>query len=252
VILSFYKSKSGLVTVGAFRKNIENFIYKRTAILTNGTDTDPANFNLSHTVAGYTITYPRNNPAKSFINGLEIEGQTNFSWAPQPFSGIVLSGNLTLMHSQSSYQATLFQNIPNPNFGKIDPVTRTLDRRRNILTNKDTAYVDRLVKQPSFLANVSLGYDIRGFSVRLSFSHQANILNEPQIRPDGADKEVTMAFSRWDLQIKQKLHKRLSLFFNMTNIFNRPDRSIREVTGYYSSVEYYGMGANLGIKLDIY
>lgn len=252
LILSFYKPKLGLFTVGTFRKNIENFIYKRSAILTNGTDTDPANFNLSPTIAGYTITYPKNNTAKSIINGLEIEGQTNFRWAPQPLTGIVLSGNLTFMHSQSSYQATLFQSIPNPDFGKINPTTGTIDRRRNILTNRDTAYVDRLVKQPSFLANISLGYDIRGFSVRLSYSHQANILNAPQTRTDGADKEVTMSFSRWDLQVKQKLRKNVSIYFNMTNIFNCPDRAIREVTGFYSAVEYYGMGANLGVKVDLF
>jgi TonB-dependent receptor len=252
LILSFYKPKLGLLTIGAFRKNIENFIYKRSAIMTNETDTDPANFNLPTTIAGYTITYPKNNTAQSYINGLEIEGQTNFRWAPQPLTGVVLSGNLTFMHSQSSYSATLFQSIPNPNFGNINPTTGTVDRRRNILTNKDTAYVDRLVKQPSLLANISLGYDIKGFSARLSFSHQANILNEPQTRPDGADKEVTIAFSRWDLQLKQKIFKQVSLFFNMTNIFNCPDRAIREVTGYYSAVEYYGMGANLGIKFDFF
>ena len=220
--------------------------------LTKGTDTDPTVFrppndcfriynNLSPAITRIT-----------FINGLEFEGQTNFKWAPQPFTGIVFSGNLTFMKSKSSYQSTLFKSIPNPNFGKINPITGTIDSRRNILTNYDTAYVDRLVKQPSFLANVSLGYDIGGFSARISFSYQADILNAPQTRPDGADKEVTMAFSRWDLQVKQRIHKRISLFVNMTNIFNCPDRSIREVTGYYSAVEYYGMGANLGVKVDIF
>jgi TonB-dependent receptor len=252
LILSFYKPKLGLLTIGAFRKDIDNFIYRRSAILTTGTDTDPAVFGLPHTIAGYTIAYPRNNPENSRINGLEIEGQTNLRWAPQPLTGFVLSGNLTLMQSQSSYAATLFKSVPNPNYGQINPTTGTLDRRRNILVNYDTAYVDRLIKQPSFLANISLGYDYKGFSARLSFSHQADILVAPQTRPDGADKEVTMAFSRWDLQLKQKLAKRISLFYNMTNIFNCPDRTIREVTGYYSSVEYYGMSANLGIRFDLY
>lgn len=252
LILSFYEPKLGLLTVGAFRKDVDNFIYKRSAILIKDTDTDPSVFELPSTITGYTITYPRNNPKDSWINGLEAEIQTSLRWAPQPFTGFVLSGNITFMESQSSYQATLFKSIPNPNFGKVDPETGIIDRRRNILTNSDTAYVDRLVKQPSFLANISVGYDYKGFSARISFSHQANILNEPQTRSDGADKEVTMAFSRWDLQLKQRLYKRLSLYFNMTNIFNCPDRAIREVTKFYSAVEYYGMGANLGIRIDLY
>jgi TonB-dependent receptor len=252
VILSFYKPALGLFTAGFFRKNLDNFIYERSAILVKDTDTDPTVFSLPMTTLGYTITYPRNNPAVTFINGLEFEGQTSLKWAPQPFTGIVFSGNLTFMKSESSYQSTLFKSVPNPDFGKINPITGTIDRRRNVMINYDTAYVDRLIKQPSFLANASLGYDYKGFSARISFSYQADVLNEPQRRSDGADKEVTLAFSRWDLQLKQRVHKRVNLLFSMTNIFNCPDRAEREVTGYYTMVEYYGMGANLGVKIDIY
>ena len=251
-ILSFYTPKLGLLTLGAFRKNIDNFIYRRSAIITPGTNTDPSVFNLTEIVTGYTVSYPRNNPADSWIKGIEIEGQTSMRWAPGALSGLVFSGNITFMRSESSYQATLFKSVPNPNFGQINPITGTVDRRRNILVNYDTAYVDRLIKQPSFLANVSLGYDYKGFSARISYSHQAEILVEPQTRPDGADKEITMSFSRWDLQLKQKITKRISIYYNMTNIFNCPDRTIREVTDYYSAVEYYGMTANLGVRIDIF
>ena len=236
VILSFFNSKYGLFTVGAFRKNIKDFIYQRTAAIVMGTPTDPSTFTLADVYNGYTITYPLNNPGKSYINGLELEGQTNFRWLPSDLKllrGIVLSGNVSFMESRSEYQATKTMFTPNG--------------RENI----DTVFVDRLLKQPSLLANVSVGYDIKNFSARLSYSFQDDILETPQQRIDGFDKTSTMPFSRWDLQVRQKFGKMVSVYFNMTNIFNNADRSIVNYTGYYTSVGYYGMGMNLGVKIDI-
>jgi len=238
VIMSFFNSKYGLFTVGAFRKNISNFIYQREAAIVKDTPTDPGVFGVEDVYIGYNITYPLNNPGKSHITGMEIEGQTNFRWLPgnlRALRGFVLSGNISFMKSRSEYQATRFQFTES-------------GQRINI----DTVFVDRLVKQPSLLANISVGYDYKGFSGRISYSYQDDILDVPQQRMDGYDKESVLAFSRWDLQLKQKINKRVSFYFNMTNIFNNADKSIRNVTGYYTAVGYYGMGMNLGVKIDIF
>ena len=237
-ILSFFSNKYGLFTVGAFRKNISNFIYQRTAAVVINSPTDPGVFGVDNVYNGYNITYPLNNPGKSYIDGVEIEGQTNFRWLPknvEVLRGIVLSGNISFMNSRSEYQATRFQFTE-------------AGQRINI----DTVFVDRLVKQPSLLANVSVGYDYKGFSGRISYSFQDDILDVPQQRMDGYDKESILAFSRWDLQLKQKINKKVSIFFNMTNIFNNADKSIRNCTGYYTAVGYYGMGMNLGVRIDIF
>jgi outer membrane receptor protein involved in Fe transport len=106
--------------------------------------------------------------------------------------------------------------------------------------------------QPAMLANFSIGYDYKGFSGRLSYSYQDDILTTAQRRPDGADKEATIIFARWDLQLKQKITKNLSIYGSMSNIFNQPDKSSRLVTGYVSSIEYYGFTAYLGIKYDFF
>jgi len=237
-IMSFFSNKYGLFTVSVFRKNISDFIYERKAAIVKDSPTDPSVFGVEDVYIGYEVRYPLNNPGKSHINGVEIEGQTNFRWLPKSVEilrGIVLSGNVSFMESSSEYQATRFE-------------FNDAGQRINI----DTIFVDRLVKQPSFLANVSIGYDYKGFSGRVSYSFQDDILDVPQQRMDGYDKESVLAFSRWDLQLKQKLNKKVSIYFNMTNIFNNPDKSIRNCTGYYTAVGYYGMGMNLGVRVDIF
>ena len=245
VILSYYNQKVGLFSVSAFRKNISNFVYMRTARVIKGSDTDPSQFNVPDLTNGYIITYPVNNPAMSYINGIEVEAQTNFKYLPNPFKGIVLSANMTFMNSETKYQSTLIKRVANPNYGQPG-------EPRAIFVNQDTTYTDRLLKQPDFLANISLGYDIKGFSARISYSYMGNILTMPQYRIDGADKESTLAFARWDLQLKQKIGKKISVYASVENIFNEADKAVRNVTNYYTYIENYGMAAKIGLKLDIF
>lgn len=244
-IVTMYSPKFGLFTLGAFHKVIDGFIYERNAKLLKGTNMDPANFGLPTSYSGYTISYPLNNPETAYINGFETELQTNFHWLPAPFNGIVLSGNFTLMDSKAKYQETLFVRTANPDFGKPG-------EPRIIFTNHDTAYVDRMLFQAKYLANVSLGYDLKGFSARISYSYTDNILTKEQRRIDGSDREAKLAFSKWDIQVKQKITERLSVYFNVANLFNEPDAGNRLITGYYNYMEYYGTTVNFGVRFKIY
>ena len=156
--------------------------------------------------------------------------------------------NITLMESETKYNETLILRTANPDFGVVPGAPRT------IFINQDTAYVDRLLKQPSLLANVGLGYDNRkiGLSVRLSFNFQDDILIREQRRPDGADREGTLEFYRWDFQVNQRITKKLSFNGNIANILNQPDRSIRLITGYLRDMEYYGAIAQVGLKYNFF
>ncbi len=245
-IVSFYKPNVGLLTIGGFYKEIENFVYTRSALLLDGSGTDPKSFDLPEATAGWTITYPLNSPNVATIKGLEIDLQTQLTALPGILKGIVLGGNLTLMDSKMGYNETLIERKANPNFG-IDG-----DKNRFIRVNTDTIYYDRLLKQPSLLTNVSLGYDYRGFSGRISYNYQDNILIKEQHRKDGADKETTMSFSRWDIQLKQKITKKISVYLSGSNIFNSPDKKKRDITGYPANIEYYGSSYYVGIRYNMY
>ena len=245
-IITFYNNKWGLFTMGGFYKKIDNFIYVRKAILMKGTDTDYGLFGLSPTLDGFTIQYPMNNPHASYLWGAEFDLQTSLKSLDGFWKGIVFNGNMSFMNSRAQYNQTLIERTVNPNYGKPG---NTLGRFINI--NVDTTYTDRLLKQPSMLANASIGYDYKGFSIRISYSYQDNILITPQQRSDAADKESTLGFSKWDLQLNQKINKHVSIFGNMSNIFNQPDVSVRDITGYMTSLEYYGYTANIGLKISL-
>lgn len=175
------------------------------------------------------------------IKGFEMDIQSNMNFLP--VKGFVINLNFTLMNSETKYSETLIVRALNPN-----PPPRV------IFVNQDTAYVDRLLSQPSYLANVGLGYDNKkiGLSIRLSFNFQDDILIKEQRRTDGADREGTLEFYRWDLQINQKITRRLSFNGNVANILNQPDRSVRLITGYIRDMEYYGFMAQAGLKFDLF
>jgi TonB-dependent receptor len=245
-IATFYIPKWGLFTFGGFYKNIDDFIFVRNAVIKDGSDTDSNTLGLSSTLNGYTIQYPLNNPHPAKLWGVEFDLQTSLKNLDGFWKGIVLSANMSFMKSQTKYNETLITRVANPNYGEPGNA-----EGRFIKINNDTTYTDRLLKQPSVLANVSIGYDYKRFSARLSYSYQDDILITEQHRTDGADKETTLGFSKWDLQVNQILSKRFSIFANMSNIFNSPDVSIRTITGYVKTMEYYGFTANLGVKLSL-
>lgn len=236
----------GLLTVGGFYKKIKNFIYTRSAYLLEGTVTDPANFDLAASLAGSGITYPLNSPNDATIKGLEIDVQTQLRQLPGLLKGIVVSANFSLMDSEMGYPQTIKSRVKNPDYVMGDGSKPFLP------INSDTIYYDRLLKQPSMLLNLSLGYDYKGFSGRISYSYQDNILTSEQRRADGADVESTKAFSKWDIQLKQRITDRLNIYASMSNIFNWSDSSKRDVTGYPSSVEIYGSTFYVGVKYDIF
>jgi len=246
LIFSFYKQRFGLFTLGAFYKDIENFLWRREALVVAGTLTDPVKLRLPPDVEGFTAIYPLNNINKSTIKGLEMDIQSNLDFLP--IKGFVFNMNLTLMDSETKYSQTLIERALNPDYGVVPGAPRV------IFINRDTAYVDRLLLQPGYLANIGLGYDNRkiGLSVRLSFSYQDDILTKEQRRIDAADKEKKMEFYRWDFQLNQRITKKLSFNANMANIFNQPDKSIRLITGYLTDLEYYGMTAQIGLKYNFF
>ena len=245
-IISYYNPKIGFFTVGGFYKKIKNFIYTRSAYLLEGTVTDPANFGLASSLVGSGITYSLNSPYDATIKGIEVDVQTQLRRLPGLLKGIVLGANITLMDSKMGYFETTKSRVKNPNY-----VVGSGDKPF-LPVNRDTVYYDRLLKQPSFLANFSLGYDYKGFSGRLSYTHQGNILVAEQHRADGADVESTRAFSKWDLQLKQRINKQLYVYASASNIFNWSDSKERNVTRYPSSVEVYGSSFYIGVKYDIF
>ena len=105
---------------------------------------------------------------------------------------------------------------------------------------------------PEFFGNVSLGYDIAGFSIRLSMFHKAkhNISFSA-----GGNDQVTQAFTRFDVALKQKVTDNISLFLNLNNITNIEEGSElnRRQYGYilFDQSEKYGLTLDFGITMQM-
>lgn len=245
VILTFYQPDYGIFSISGFYKKIDNFIYTRSAYLLEGTDTDPGNFDLSTAYSSYAINYPLNSPHTADLKGIEFDLQLQLRKLENLMKGFVLSANMTFMDSKMNYFETLRGRVRNPDFviGENSPF---------LPVNTDVVYTDRLLNQPSTLFNISLGYDYRRFSGRVSCNYQDGVLVSEQHRPDGADKESTRAFTKFDAQFKYNISSQLAIYATMANFTNSTDRKRRDITNFPSRVEYYGSAFYIGLKYDIF
>ena len=233
---SFYSNEIGLLTIGGFLKQIDNLIYPTTFYVTG---TEAYKYFPPSLITGAPA--PSGNPQiNTYINdsnratdyGLELDWQTHFWYLPHPLDGLVLNVNYTHVFSEEKYP-----------YGKLQKVTPRL--RVPI----DTFYTARLLYQPDNIANLSIGYDFQGFSVRVSMIYQDNIFSGPNFYPQLRTR--TSAYTRWDLSAKQDLPWfGMQVYGDLSNINGENDIQVIEApTGVPQAQQDYGMTADLGLRI---
>ena len=230
---SIYQDHIGLFTAGFFRKEIDDLIV-------------PFNFNtrsserignraeLPETVTTRVNTWI-NLEEKTTVEGFELEWQTNLWYLSSFLRGLVFSINYTHITSETAYPfQVLVQLEPGP-FGRRELV--------------DSTRVGRMPDQPNDILNATLGYDFRGFSARLSFLYQDNVLGSPGIREEL--DSFTDALYRWDLILYQKLPwNGFKAYMNFNNITNSSDRRFVSVLEKLSSADYFGRTIDIGVRYE--
>lgn len=231
---SFFDAKFGLFTIGGFAKNIENKIFatdKRVII-------DPKEYGLPD-MTQYKFIYTNfNNTNLSQVQGIELDWQTTFWYLTGALKGLILNVNYTWIHSQAQYPRT----VVTANF---DPNTF-----ETTYTNKDQTYTAPLVFQPKKILNISLGYDYKKFSARVSMLYQTKVFQGPNFWSELVN--YSDDYVRWDISLKQELPwYGIQVFCNLNNINNAKDvlRNVR--SGYASSIQHYGSTIDLGLRLNI-
>lgn len=230
IYLSVYENFIGLFTAGYFYKKIDNFIVP-TEFLTRDPSKIYNRMPLAYNVDTRVRTWI-NLEKPSYVRGIELDWQTNFWYLPSFLQGLVLNVNYSHMKSESYYP-----------FQKLVKVSMFVSKW------VDTTRTGRLIEQPNDILNLTVGYDIGGFSARLSFLYQDNVLKSTDVKQQELD-EYTGAYYRWDFTAYQKLPwiEGLQLYLNVNNITDRPDRQYRSVLEKLSDVQYYGRTADLGIR----
>ena len=244
-VATFYENRLGLLSFSFFTKEIKDLIYSSGRRFI----TDPSLYALPSYAEKYQIIdYKTNNPYEVLLNGFEIDYQTRFWYLPNLLRGLVFNANYTRTDSEVKYPRTIIEQeiIFDPSF-------------QVITSNVDSFYVDRLLDQPKDIINLSLGYDYKGFSGRLSMMYISDVFKTTNFWPEL--RESTDAYERYDLSLKQKLPvKGLELFLNISNLneaidvnrlrgFNRADPDF--TTEIYDEITSSSLEASADERLDM-
>jgi hypothetical protein len=124
------------------------------------------------------------------------------------------------------------------------------DEGRATQTVSDTFYTARMLNQPNDILNLVLGYDIGGFSARVSMLYQDNIFKNPDFWMQ--QRVYSAKYTRWDISVKQDLPwYGIQLFVNINNLTGAIERDLNQKTLYPANEEHYGMSADLGFRVVI-
>jgi TonB-dependent receptor len=254
--LSIYEEHAGLITVSGFYKKIDNLImyagipnvnsevYNSLPSTLGINVNAPQNWFLDPTHPGIGST-PKintwiNNPSPAQYRGVELEWQTNFWYLPSFFKGLVFNFNWTYIVSDIDLQQwkTYSETKYNPVTDGYDSHSWTVQSSRR----------SRMPDQPAHIFNSTLGYDYKGFSIRVSYLYQSDKFTGAG--ETNVTDSYTGPYDRWDLAIQQKFTNYLQLYINYNNLTNTHDESL---LGYRQnnpqSLQYYGKTIDAGVRV---
>jgi len=251
--LEVYNSKFGLLTVNPFYKQIDHFISwlpnyfpLRNDRIVEAPDgfveslPGPDFYPVDDLTNSSNTGIPINNPEKAEYYGVELSYQRNlWSLGNEWLRGFVLDVNLTFINSRTRYP--YFENV-------VIGVDSSGFLPKDIIGYQYSTREGKMVSQPSFITNVILGWDYKGFSARVSYRFQGKTLSGLDAKYAFADNYADK-FQLLDISLKMRVYKGLYLYFNATNLTNHIDEDYKI---YYGDVQlpvssqYYGSRFQLG------
>ncbi len=231
IAMSFYNNSLGLLTIDPFLKQIDDLIfpYGDAVYITN-----PSQYGFPDYMKGYALgNLVINDPYRVNLWGIEANWQTHFWYLPFGLSGLVLNVNYTHIFSGAKYPFQLTEKK-----GGYPHTT---------IVYVDTFYTDRLIDQPSNIVNLSVGYDYKGFSARVSWIYQENVFSQNNFWPSLRQRRAT--YSRLDFSAMQNLPwYGLQAYLDINNLNGEPDITVIQGTGFPNSDESYGLSADVGLR----
>jgi len=236
--VSFYHQILGLFTFGYFYKEIEDVAIWTTRYIESQEKAAslglPPTFYKDLTYVGRQVGRPENCP-ESTVKGFEIDMQTNFGYLPGYLKGFVINVNYSRIWSQTHFPFFKVETILD--YTKFPPI------QKQYITGTRPG---RVPGQADHLANLSLGYDVGGFSARVSMTYQGKSLAGAYTQKE---KDTwNKAFTRWDFSLRQRLNENLSLFMNGVNLTDQSEEAYLGMDPRPSSLQFYGTMYDLGIQ----
>jgi TonB-dependent receptor len=234
LVVSVLSNEIGLLSINGFKKKIKDLVFfsqTYTSDLSKFPELPQGGKQL------YAFNTYINNPNAVDLWGIESEWQTHFWYLPKPFDGLVLNVNYTHIFSEAKYPRTT-KNV------FYD------DEGNSVTVVSDTFYTTRMLNQPNDIVNLAMGYDLGGFSVRVSMLYQDNIFKNPDFWFQ--QRVYSAKFTRWDLSVKQDLPWfGMQVFFNINNLNGEDDIDLNAKNLYPANEQRYGMSADLGFVVRL-
>lgn len=235
--LTAYSGKLGLISIGGFYKDIKNAFYPFIVGLNNDSLAVAYGFQEDGFTGAELTTYV--NSPDSYVTGYEIDLQSNLNFLPKPFDGLVLNLNYSRLFSRTTINSFYEESELQGTFPFIYTVVYVYPYQREV----------DLIGQARQIFNVSLGYDINDFSMRLSGSYQGSKLSGYS---SSADKDQYNAeFWRFDAVIKQRFGSKFNVFLNLNNISDQKDINFFRSKDLTTSIARYGTTATIGAEYII-
>jgi outer membrane receptor for ferrienterochelin and colicin len=230
---SLYHWKYGLLNLGAFYKEIDDMFYNLNNIRVVSRDFSkkmglPQNYG---SLVGFNLDEPQNTD-QTKVWGFEVDLQANLGFLPGVLSHFVVNANFSHLRSETLY----------PRFRVVqDNSTFPPKQTPEFFTSKD-----KLQGQPENFGNFALGYDLKGFSVRLTYFYQTDYLNS--ISTISLYDRTIKGFGKWDLALKQRVSENLALFYNLTNLTDFYEGSYYNYKHLDNGSAHYGRIMDFGIR----
>jgi TonB-dependent receptor len=236
VIASFFTPKYGLFTVGGFYKRIDNIFYPLNNVrILNAVMEESLNLPTGYgSYVGLVLNEPINTSGTE-VYGVELDVQANLKFLPGFLANFVLRGNFTWIESTTRYPRFRFEES-----GGFPPV----------LTPIWYETLERMNGQPSNFGNVTLGYDLRGFSGRFSVFFQDDYLTSVDVT--GLRDAYQKNYAKWDLALKQAIPKiNTEIMLNVTNLSNFYEGTYWKFRGLDRGSVWYDILVDLGVRVTL-
>lgn len=234
LFFSAYKGRLGLLSFGVFYKEVDNIFYPWRTNLFDQATADQ--FGWSAFEGFDLVSYI--NSGRSSIRGFEIDLQTNLRFLPKPFNGIVINVNYARLDSRTeAFFLTSETRLVVP----VPPIFET--------TFENQVREVPMPNQAPHVFNMSIGYDLNGFSARVSGAFQGSKADSYSANKDF--DRFTLEFWRWDASIKQRFAKNWSIFLNLNNFSDQQDITFIRNENFIRSIETYGFTATVGGQYQI-
>ena len=230
---SFFENHLGLFTLGGFYKRIHDQVKSYTVKML-----DPAEFGYTPDYKNQEFTTYINNPWDGKIKGLEVDWQTHLWYLPAMLKGLVFNINYTYMTSETKY----------PSFDTKTEYSYVDGKWQYVWSGTDSSRSNTVMNSPNEMLKLSFGYDMGGFSSRVSMYYQGTSLSwaHTDYRTLDVNRDKLV---RWDLQVSQKIYDHFQLYLDANNFTDWPDR---EFMAFHPENKYseqtYGWTGDVGIR----